>query len=190
MSYKIPTKPQKSIPISDHSRPKDLKKVFIQILTDFAACSAKKANLKSHTLRIEVKQARRHNNNNGNSSSSLPAIRTNKFNFFCMSYSLIHPDPPLSMWNILYSLFHDRKIHPSVMECVRELKTGFSEGNCCSYYLKEKKNAFSHRTFYISDLMMRYTGGKMQDTKTTTTTRWKRCRQLAISYQKYIQIFP
>lgn len=50
----------------------------------------------------------------------------------------------------------------------------------------------SHTEPFISDLMMgiysERDGGKMQDTK--TTTRWKRCRQLAISYQKYIQIVP
>jgi hypothetical protein len=81
---------------------------------------------------------RNSNNQNGNSSSSLPAIRANKFKFFLL-YELLARR--LSMWNILYSLFHvDNKraieIHPSVMFVFRECeKTGFffgEEGNCCT----------------------------------------------------------
>jgi hypothetical protein len=75
---------------------------------------------------MEVKQARRHNNNNGNSSSSLPAIRTNKFNFFL--YELLAYTPRPAVEYVEHSLFFVSRRNPSVSDvgmCESEAKQVF-----------------------------------------------------------------
>lgn len=142
---------------------------------------------KSHTLRIKIYKARNNNNNsskNGNSSSSLPAIRTNKFNFFFL-YELLARRWVCGTFFIL--CFMSTKTTTT--------KTSFVSDVCIwvrnrffrkaiaaqSYYLKKLKNAFSQE--FLSDLMMRE-----QAKQDTTTTTLKTMSTATISYQN-IQIY-
>ncbi len=55
-----------------------------------------------------------------------------------------------------HSLFFVSRPNLSISDGVseREKQVFFSEGNCCSYYLKENfyKNAFSQRTFFFEKI--------------------------------------
>lgn len=132
---------------------------------------------------MRIYKARNNNNKNsknGNSSSSLPAIRTNKFNFFFL-YELLARRWVCGTFFILcfMSTKTTTKLHSSVMFVFEWENRFFGRHNWCTKLLLKKKlkNAFSQE--FLSDLMMRE-----QDTTTTLKTM----STATISYQN-IQIY-